>query len=391
MSTLKTVRSVALLLSITLLVACESSGGSEDDNNQSSGLPDITGDNTIMSGDGETDTDGTGTTGSTNNGLDITYTTLEALPDLQERLYGGSSLKSPIVGPQIGIGDYLNADLVRDVPFTIDGEITPGLVIEKLYAVRDYDRRGFSIDGQVLAGGPIFRKDLPTPRIYAVITNLSNVDMCNVNTGRSFGIDGGAVLATMVQGGVARARTPLIGEGIQYTVDGRDNSGVCINPGGSIYVYAEFETEKFSEFHEGDDYADIEDIVSVSISELFGRPRAPIALEKGLEVQSYQYAPESTLLNQPKDNYSMTVINRSDKRLDHTDGLGFILDPQTSLPVGHFTVHGFQNRDDDRGNFSPGDEVTEDVSSGGEMLLQENFMGSSDLLLFLNGFEPEFN
>ena len=380
---------LCVLLSASFLASCGGSSSGPD----VSVLDDIA---DIDNGSAESDdvpevVDLPDVTQGSNNDLDITYVTLDSLPPLQDRLYGGRSILAPVTGDEVGTGEYLNSDLVIDIPFTIEGETTRGLVIEQLYATRHYDRRPFSIDDELFADGPQFRLDLPEPRIYGVITNLSSVDMCNVNTARSFGV-GGGLTATTINGDLVRANIPLIGSGVSYTVTGRDLSQTCISPGGSIFVYSEFSSDRFSELNEGDNFADIEDIESISLTELYGLPETPIGLEKGIVTIGYTPSTSrasSLSTEETLDGFfDMTVVNQSDKRLEHTASFGFVLDPITLLPVAHFSIDGLENTEDPMGDFNPGAETTGQTSNGGGRLALDSFGGSSNVLLFVNSFMP---
>jgi hypothetical protein len=75
----------------------------------------------------------------------------------------------------------VNENLFRDIPFVIDGEVTEGLVIEKLYVARGYVTSSVDINGVELAG-QTSRLDWPRPTLFAIVTNLRSIDLCGVNT-----------------------------------------------------------------------------------------------------------------------------------------------------------------------------------------------------------------
>jgi len=166
---------VVILFSAFLISACgsssSSSGSGTVDNVVNDVVDDIANNDTDDNDSDNIDTDSPFVFDPFAQFPDITYTTLDQLPPLVERLNGGPSINPHTIGPVIGSGTYSNANLFRDIPFTIEGEVTEGLVIEKLYAVRNYIVSFLDIDGNKLPNDG-FRSDQPEPKIFAIITKL---------------------------------------------------------------------------------------------------------------------------------------------------------------------------------------------------------------------------
>lgn len=379
------------LLSSIILLGCGGSSGSSTgaiENNASANiLEDIIDDNIDLNTDDEDESIFGGLLG-TQDELAISFTTLDALPPLQERLYGGSEFVSIVTGDVIGTGEVLNSDMMLDIPFTIEEDVTEGLIIEKLYVTRNYVRRGTSIDGEIFEDGARSRLDMAQPLVFAVITNLSNVDICNValsgpnNLSRS-------IIATMRQGGTVRADNALHGSGVSYTNIRREFAQTCVSAFSSIYMSTAFNVDRFSAFNDGDDFADIEDIESISILNLTGFTTEATPLETGLVTLNYM--PQLNVFGDFNGNYEKTFVNQSDTTLESKDGDGFILDPETMLPIAQFSNDFLRTEPTRPGYFAPGDEVTSFTGNDTgdfKQLTIDRTPGSSNVLMFVNRFLP---
>jgi len=284
---------------------------------------------------------------------DITYTTLDQLPPLAERLFGGATINPITTGAVIGTGEFVNENLFRDIPFVIDGEVTEGLVIEKLYVARGYVTSSVDINGVELAG-QTSRLDWPRPTLFAIVTNLSSIDLCGVNTFKEFNQPNG-IQINMTQGDADSLSVPLLfTPGVQFaSLDEDANRRDCINSGGSVIAYSDIDYRKFSEFHEGDDYVDIEDIESINIARLVASPKQPVALETGLVTLGFIENPNPGLLNPLASFYLAELDVDRDSILD------------------------------------PGEERTQLTSTTGKTLFKTSIPGTSNVILFIHGYVRE--